>query len=869
MVTWNEKYPGYGYDKPSANPPVTPGYKERNPDTTSPVQDGGGGGGGGSQAPTQNYRPGEEPVVGGHITKEAEQQWANAGGGTASSGIYYTKNELGLAKQSVEPVRTTTITQIPQQRIQSQISQQQIAQQSYNEQVKNAYGEIRNKQEVTYDWKLFPPASYTYPSGELRIFKGDLNAESDISHEIGHKLDFEQQDIKDYTKYKSASKNWLPDIFENIGYSKADVQREYYARAFNNFISNPQSFKNKYPEVASEFESRLGLNQSLESSNSKFINSFVSPSTTGVTLAIEKSTGRIAKQYNLSTSNANLTDVYFTKNSQGIWSSTDSDIKQTKTLTPISQQGATLQNQPMLTVSPVNKPTGFFNTISSNIEYQRNLLSTQEARGKINPLIYNIKDIGLGIASTGLGLIRTVQHPIESAKGTFYSVTHPLETGEKIGEVLRTEPGYATGIVIGTYLTGKGTEFILTKGVTSGVDIYRTKGLTELETKNVVAPEFFKGQKYPQISKGEKAGQLLEEFKEGGYTASPKPIKPEKGVLPGSSELPGLYQAPKVSPAFLKVSSEEKTAFSFNPFGTLRPTVSKVTPTAYELAPGVSYGSSVNPSKLGSIKQFFIEGAEKGKAYVPFIKTEKEAVIPSGTMLEQLPTKEYFKFEGRKIPIEEFKTISREGREINPNKIKNINEISYSSYKSIGSRGYINPSNILSSIGLSSSNIKSSVSSVNKSYSSYAKPSYSTQSYGSPNISSSNNLISKGSSLSSNIRSASPSVSIGSISKSNYGISKSYSGTSKGYSSRGYFSYGTTGNIILPQYKEFGKRKKLKRVKGISQPIAYTPSLGSSVFNIKLSNQRDIKSGKVSVFRRRGTLSLAQLRKINQGNSIF
>ena len=45
---------------------------------------------------------------------------------------------------------------------------------------------------------------------------------------------------------------------------------------------------------------------------------------------------------------------------------------------------------------------------------------------------------------------------------------------------------------------------------------------------------------------------------------------------------------------------------------------------------------------------------EKGVAYVPFIKTEKEAIIPTGTPLTRTGKRFFFKFEGRTIPIFEY-----------------------------------------------------------------------------------------------------------------------------------------------------------------------------------------------------------------------
>lgn len=206
------------------------------------------------------------------------------------------------------------------------------------------------------------------------------------------------------------------------------------------------------------------------------------------------------------------------------------------------------------------------------------------------------------------------------------------------------------------------------KVIQSGVDFYRTFGKTEIPVKDVVAPEYLSGkQKYPTIKKGTTAGELLSEFKPmlagetkpAGYTALTK--KPVSPLISGSSELKGFYQAPKLSATFLRLDKTPEYSgkpFSLNLFGTLTPTAVRTTPTKIELVPQVNPSSQVNPSKLKSIQLFFRDKAELGKSYIPFIKTEKEAIIPEGTELVKKPTRYYFTLDGRKVPVLEYEAVS-------------------------------------------------------------------------------------------------------------------------------------------------------------------------------------------------------------------
>jgi hypothetical protein len=317
------------------------------------------------------------------------------------------------------------------------------------------------------------------------------------------------------------------------------------------------------------------------------------------------------------------------------------------------------------------------------------------------------------VAGVGASLLGTVEfgyniarHPIKTVKETgkgILSIGKKVYTGEgfpEIGETLRTKPKYSTGYVIGEVIQWKAPELAL-----KGVDYARTFKMKELPVKDIIAPEYFKGQKYPLISKGETAKELLEEFKPllpgetkpAGFTASPRSFKKETTILKGTSELPGLYQAPKLSPAFLKITGEsDKKLFSLFNYRTLKPTIARITPEEYRLIPEIKdYEKIATAQNLPKIKKFFEESAEKGKAYVPFIKKEKEAVIPFGTKLTQKDKRFFIKFGERRIPIFEYTIdnaddVSKEVKQVTAKSLLSYNE------RKVGKESYVTSRDLLS-----------------------------------------------------------------------------------------------------------------------------------------------------------------------------
>lgn len=389
--------------------------------------------------------------------------------------------------------------------------------------------------------------------------------------------------------------------------------------------------------------------------------------------------------------------------------------------------------------------------VQQRIQEQRSIKGAEIQRGQAIgnfEILPGLSLFGLGIASSVVGTAQSVKEFIYHPIGTIgdlatniYGETKSFFTtggtgfGEKAGNVLRNEPWYATG-----YVAGELAQIYAPKLITKGTDILRTKGLSEIEAKDIIAPEYYAGQTFPTIKRGQTAGELLSEFKQPsqfgvskltGFTASPKPIKAELGALPGTSELAGIYQAPKVSPSFLRVAGEEKL-FTLNPFKTsLRPTITQIIPESFELAPGVSFSQS-NLASLNKIKSAW-RNLDLGKSFVPFVKTEKEAIITAGSPLYKTGKYFYINFEGRRVPIVQLTTISPETNLLK--KTYSISDISKISSSKVGKTAYFSSYDIARNILPKSYSSKAkgsisylpSISSYSKVSSSISKPIYSSK----------------------------------------------------------------------------------------------------------------------------------------------
>ena len=361
--------------------------------------------------------------------------------------------------------------------------------------------------------------------------------------------------------------------------------------------------------------------------------------------------------------------------------------------------------KPFGVVKVVEKPKGFLEGLNFELSKIRGATYQRQKPGIKKEVIGFGLGVGvslIGTAQFGKGLVTKPVKTLEDVYvGAKSFVKDPKSYGKQAGEILRTQPGFATGFIATEYGTMKGISKV-PKGITKVSDIYRTKKLIKVPITDVVAPEYFKGQTYPAIRKGQTAGELLKEFQPvkqygvtrlTGFTASPRPFAKGSIAGAGSSELPGVYQAPKVSPKFLRVASEtDKKIFTLSPFETLRPSVVKITPTKFELAKGVK----PSQTKLATLKEVIpsFKESKVGKSIVPFIKTEKEAIIPAGTKLQLADKRFFFEFEGRKIPIYEFETLSG-GQALKESMDVSKAVSSYS--RSVSKSGVISSSDVLTS----------------------------------------------------------------------------------------------------------------------------------------------------------------------------
>lgn len=331
-------------------------------------------------------------------------------------------------------------------------------------------------------------------------------------------------------------------------------------------------------------------------------------------------------------------------------------------------QGSLFQEDvlPPSTVEVVEERTGFIPRLEAfTLEKE-----TKGLRGQITPL----ERVGLFGTSLILPIAQFPARTFEFGRavvsdpfGTVASIPSGLFASARgLGRELRSPTPE-------TALGGIGSEILIFKGLgkipqaTLKVsDIARTTGLRQLPTADIIAPEFlFKGQTFPAIRKGQTAGQLLAEFKPilpgeilpGGFTASPIPFAKITQTGRGTSELPGVFQSPLVSPRFLRISGEaDRKLFSLNLFDTFRPSIVRITPERIRLGPGVLSTQKQLAQNLKETRKFFEQKAPKGESIIPFLKTEKEAIIPFGTELALIDKRFFVKFEGRRVPIFEFET---------------------------------------------------------------------------------------------------------------------------------------------------------------------------------------------------------------------
>lgn len=332
-------------------------------------------------------------------------------------------------------------------------------------------------------------------------------------------------------------------------------------------------------------------------------------------------------------------------------------------------------------------------------------VSTNVVSGGLDEIEKNPQGLALTTATFGLGTVaftgarfllgRTAAAQIGSKIPGFLKTTGKLGIGgATVGiptvEVISTPGGIAEKSFragqIGTSIAAAGVGVVGGVKVTEKVtDLARTRGLTKLVTEEVVAPEALSGkQTFPTIKRGQSAGSLQKEFQVnrlpdetagGGFTASGEPFRTGADATgkiarggstittqPGSSEVPGLFQAPQLSPRFLRIIDDSTQTISFGLPKVGEPTAARITPTAFNLGPGVR-STTTNPGSVNvdRSRRFFEQQAasevKTGKSTLPFIKTEKESVIAAGTNIKFGQSRFFFELKGRKIPILEGTTV--------------------------------------------------------------------------------------------------------------------------------------------------------------------------------------------------------------------
>lgn len=241
-------------------------------------------------------------------------------------------------------------------------------------------------------------------------------------------------------------------------------------------------------------------------------------------------------------------------------------------------------------------------------------------------------------------------------------------TGERIAAAPKGQRAFRTGELFATDIAPIIGGAIIGTSIRSGLQrvggIIRTRGLKEVPAESIIPRRTLEGREtfplapkkvQPKLFKESKAGKSLGIDDPVVFTASPQPLPRDipRGVTikASESEFPGLFTAPFVSPRFLRVTSAEKTRFFgtrlFEPSSIGRPTASLIKPTGVEVAPFKVLSKSPFRAVFRTPKP--------GVAQIPLLKTEVEAILPPGTILREAgPSRFFFRFQGQRVPIEEF-----------------------------------------------------------------------------------------------------------------------------------------------------------------------------------------------------------------------
>lgn len=234
-------------------------------------------------------------------------------------------------------------------------------------------------------------------------------------------------------------------------------------------------------------------------------------------------------------------------------------------------------------------------------------------------------------------------------------------SGEKAFTTGKILAGDITPLLLGA-ITGAGLRSVTEKAV----GYVRTRGLKEVRAEDIIPERTLEGkQTYPlaptrthkRLFTESAAGKKLGYEDPRVFHASSQPLPrelPETVIIKESeSEIAGLFNAPFVSPQFLRVTNGEKIKFFglkiFEPSPIGKPTVSLIKPTGIEVSP-------VRILNKNPLKAEFIT-PKPGVSQIPLVKTEVEALLAPGTILKETGNNFFFSYKGQRIPIEEFTAV--------------------------------------------------------------------------------------------------------------------------------------------------------------------------------------------------------------------
>lgn len=267
----------------------------------------------------------------------------------------------------------------------------------------------------------------------------------------------------------------------------------------------------------------------------------------------------------------------------------------------------------------------------------------------------------------------------------------PIMAGAKLGEVVGSK-------TIGFFRTIGREEIPLEQISSLPISVTvakRTPTPKQLKTafeKKTLIPKPTKGKTVPKS-----AGLPTEQAGESwAWHGTPETFPKKTVTQPGTSELPGLYISPQFEAYFLKVGTDQSYKFGlgFPVAGT--PTGVRIQVKSFDAIP-----KSVKVKGRDAMKQFMMSEAEKGRAYIPTIKGEYEAIIPPETSIERIAGKYYVRVKGVRVPLDQYAVegITPQISSTQLNQIKNLIKTGQADKKTIASLTGLSESSIEKTAG--------------------------------------------------------------------------------------------------------------------------------------------------------------------------